>query len=70
MTRREQMLDDFDKLAVAELNDGATVGRQEAAASATRRPVAHADAPRTASSAWDWVIGAGVLALVILAARR
>jgi hypothetical protein len=70
MTRRDQMLHDFDRLAAAELDDFAAVEGNEPPRSAAPQPPARLPARRSASRAWDWVLGAGVLGLVMLAARR
>lgn len=71
MTRRDQMLHDFDSLAAAELDDIAKARRDDPARSVATRAVVHVPRRRSAStSVWDWLLGAGVLALVVLAARR
>lgn len=69
MTRRDQMLDDFDALAAAELDDIAA-SRRNSEPVAASRPALLPTLRSPASGAWDWVIGLGVLGLVILAARR
>lgn len=69
MTRRDQMLHDFDSLATAELEDIANTRRHGPARPVATRPVVQARAPRSSTSVWDWAIGACVLGLVLLAAR-
>ncbi|MES2531459.1 MAG: hypothetical protein V4636_10525 [Pseudomonadota bacterium] len=70
MTRIDQMLHDFDRLAAAELDDIATARVKEPAQPVAAQPTVHVPQRRSTSSAWDWLLGAGVLALVMLAARR
>ena len=63
------MLDDFDTLAAAELDDIAASRRNSEPVAASRSALL----PKLrspAGGAWNWVIGLGVLGLVILAARR
>lgn len=70
MTRKFQMLRDFDSLAAAELNDLAETGKNMAARSVSMQPAHHASQRRPASRAWAWLLGGAVLGLAILAGRR
>ncbi|WP_140863163.1 hypothetical protein [Variovorax guangxiensis] len=63
------MLDDFDALAAAELADIAAYRRHREPIAASQ-PALVPDARGPAHRALDWVIGLGVLGLVILAARK
>lgn len=70
MTRRDRMLEAFDRLAVAEMDDIASFGQRESATAAVTRSVAHAQAQKSGRSAWHWIVGACAIGLVFLAARR
>lgn len=70
MTRKDRMLEAFDKLAVAEMHDAASFGRSEKATAAVTRSVVPVPVQRPSRRVWDWVIGAGTIGLVFLAARR
>ena len=63
------MLDDFDALAAAELDDIAA-SRRNSEPVVALRPALPPQLRSPSHGAWDWVIGFGVLGLVILAARR
>lgn len=63
------MLDDFDALAAAELDDIAA-SRRNSEPVAASRPALLPKLQSPDRGAWAWVIGLGVLGLVILAARR
>lgn len=63
------MLDDFDALAAAELDDIAA-SRRNSEPVAASRPALPPKLRIPARGAWNWLIGLGVLALVLLAARR
>ena len=63
------MLHEFDDLAAAELEDMAMAGRGAPARPVSTRPAVKVRASRSASSGWDWLLGACVLGLVVLAAR-
>ena len=70
MQRREQMLNEFDTLAAAELDDMAVRPRR---APSTARPANEPAQPtlrRSAPRVWDLLVGLGVLSLIVLAARR
>ncbi len=69
MTRRDQMLDDFDALAAAELEDIATSNRSSEPIEPLPQ-VLQGQVQTFALGSWDWVIGLGVIGLVVLAARR
>ena len=71
MTRRDRMLEAFDRLAVAEMDDVATFGRSETATAApVARPVVPSQSQRSGRIGWSWVIGACAIGLVFLATRR
>ena len=69
MTRKDQMLDEFDDLAAAELDDIAAIESGRSTRSVSIRPAVQLRPARAPSSGWDWLIGIGVLSLVVLAAR-
>lgn len=70
MTRREQMLQEFDILAAAELEDLANPQLSESPQPSSAQPAIRAAAPTQSSSGWSWLIAASVLWLVMRAARR
>lgn len=64
------MLEDFDALALAELDDIVASRAVERRHIKTPSPTAQAQALVPNRSAWAWLIGLGVLGLIVLAARR
>ena len=70
MTRKDQMLDEFDGLAAAELDDIATLAGDRPARAAAIRPAVQLPPATTKFNAWDWPIGVGAISLVFLAARK
>ena len=70
MIRKDQMLDEFDGLAAAELDDIATLAGHRPARAATIRPAVQLPLATTKFSAWNWLIGIGAISLVLLAARK
>lgn len=70
MQRRDQMLNEFDNLAMAELDDMAAkparAPSRAQVAPESAQPAARRNGPRV----WDLLVGLGVLSLIVLAARR
>lgn len=64
------MLEAFDRLAVAEMSDIAMFGERESDPAAVMPPMVDPPPQNLGRGGWDWVIGACVLGLVILATRR
>ena len=70
MTRKDQMLKEFDDLATAELDDIAAPVNGMFARAATARPAVQPPQAAAKLSGWDWLVGIGAISLVLLAARR
>jgi hypothetical protein len=70
MTRKDQMLEEFDGLAAAELDDITTLENGKPARVATIRPAVQLKPAVARAGFWDWLIGIGAVSLVILEERR